>query len=910
MMAFPASRLPLASELFIDNAWQPFAHFTEQGLGITRGRRDWSSRAVASLCEQAIPNPTGIYSNRLPTSVNYGKLGPGTPLRHSIRWMKDYFNRNVSNDLGSTEDDPSQPWTTSGGAASDYSVDLATGRAGILFSTAGLLRQATAGPVLLDAQVTHMVRPGVVATGAPIDQGMTLRRDNAANNSYEALVRFDLLGVMRLRINLVSGGSASNLTQVTIPGTYTATSLVWIVADISGDRIRVKAWISTDAEPVWQVDFFHGASALGAGQMGGLCARVQSGNTNVPVTLRWSSTQVDDYRFWGEVSKSRPAWDPSGTKVMAVFTAAGVLERMTAGSQPKLSALRRTALHYAPVAYWPLEDESGTTQFASALSAGPASTGTFFGAGQVTAAGWNTLAGSAPLPQMAAGSEMTFVVPNYGDTGAFSFYLPLYINSGNSSGQSIKLKHINDVETTLLVLPNVALISADGSLPGSTLWTDSLFGPSLADCTGKWILAELTGTFGGSWTFSLYDMAGNTLRALSGSSAAAYAKVVSIETSSASGGSDTTPTGIGHALLFNYLANPANITRAMSGWDQERAAERMGRVSIEAGYAFDRVSPTDDTSFLGPQPVETTAEILFRAAEADQGILYEPRNALGLAYRPRSTLYNQTGVTLVALDYGAFHVAEPFLPTDDSQLVANDVIARRYGGSFARAVEPDGALGTARIGVRPEVLDWNIDLDSRLPDMAGWRRHLGTWDEARFPDLTVKMAAPSVAGNAALFAGLAAFDIGRQASVANMPIWMPPNAVKLLAQGTTETIGTGKQWDLSFNCVPSGPYTIGVLDDAVLGHLDTAGCELAGAGWDGSAGTFTVTTTAGPLWSTSGADYPLDLDLAGQRVTVSACAGVSNPQTFTVSNNSVNGVVKAHLAGEPVQLADPMILAL
>jgi hypothetical protein len=45
--------------------------------------------------------------------------------------------------------------------------------------------------------------------------------------------------------------------------------------------------------------------------------------------------------------------------------------------------------------------------------------------------------------------------------------------------------------------------------------------------------------------------------------------------------------------------------------------------------------------------------------------------------------------------------------------------------------------------------------------------------------------------------------------------------------------------------------------------------------------------------------------IGGEVMTISGISGATSPQTFTISARSVNGVVKEHAAGKPVNLARP-----
>jgi hypothetical protein len=57
-------------------------------------------------------------------------------------------------------------------------------------------------------------------------------------------------------------------------------------------------------------------------------------------------------------------------------------------------------------------------------------------------------------------------------------------------------------------------------------------------------------------------------------------------------------------------------------------------------------------------------------------------------------------------------------------------------------------------------------------------------------------------------------------------------------------------------------------------------------------------------------DFPFDISVGGETMTVTRIAGGTSPQTFTIGARSVNGIIKAQTAGTAVSLANPTILAL
>jgi len=263
-----------------------------------------------------------------------------------------------------------------------------------------------------------------------------------------------------------------------------------------------------------------------------------------------------------------------------------------------------------------------------------------------------------------------------------------------------------------------------------------------------------------------------------------------------------------------------------------------------------------------------------------------------------------------AQDITAAQLAEPMEPTDDDRLIANDVTATRSsGGSSARQSLVSGALSIQSppngVGPYPQTPAVNVATDAQLIDEAGWLVWLGTVDDFRYPVLSANLASPKVT---AVYYQLQDLDIGDRIVVGSTPSWLPPDGISQLVQGQTEVLGDvfTEQW----SCAPELPYRVGILDDPVLGHADTDGSTVH-AGISATATSMQVDTTGAgsPLWTTSGGDFPFDIAVGGERMTVTNITGASSPQTFTVTR-SVNNVVKTQTAGTDVRLWQPMILSM
>jgi hypothetical protein len=103
---------------------------------------------------------------------------------------------------------------------------------------------------------------------------------------------------------------------------------------------------------------------------------------------------------------------------------------------------------------------------------------------------------------------------------------------------------------------------------------------------------------------------------------------------------------------------------------------------------------------------------------------------------------------------------------------------------------------------------------------------------------------------------------------------------------------------------PLRPDLRGQAVDTDLSTLDT--------GIDDNDTSLSVASTGGVLWTVDADDWDTALNgdgglfivIGGERMRVTNISGANSPQTFTVAR-SVNGVVKAHLAGAAVHVAHP-----
>lgn len=369
-----------------------------------------------------------------------------------------------------------------------------------------------------------------------------------------------------------------------------------------------------------------------------------------------------------------------------------------------------------------------------------------------------------------------------------------------------------------------------------------------------------------------------------------------------------TVTNIGHLTLWSNavaanIPTAADAADAAFGYAGDTAADRMTRVASDGGIPLKIVGNPNDTMPMGVLFAEPRLAQIRDAENADMGILHEDRATTALRYRTRRSMVGQTPVLTLAFD--GRQVKDPLDPVDDDQLTRNDVTASRRDGGSYRQVLTSGRLSTQDpplgVGLYDDEATVNVQTDGMLNGVAAWLVNLGTQDKARYPSVSVELAAGEV--DPALTAAVYAADIGDALRITGASAIGEYDAMDLIIVGYQETIGqvlgNGKRKSLfTFVCRPGDLYKAALYSTA---RYDTGGSTLA-AGATSTATSLSIATVAGhALWSTTATPYDLWVD--GERITVTAMTGAASPQT-AVAVRSVNGVVKAQKSGATVRLFD------
>jgi hypothetical protein len=128
---------------------------------------------------------------------------------------------------------------------------------------------------------------GVVPTGAAINWGLALRRENASN-LYWIDVQVSTSSTLTLRIISKVSGVNALLTTQAVSLAHSTTVPRILVASIDCDNmIRVKIYDAAGSEPaVWDLEYQGADDVLTTGTSVGVITRLMSGNTNaLPVAL-------------------------------------------------------------------------------------------------------------------------------------------------------------------------------------------------------------------------------------------------------------------------------------------------------------------------------------------------------------------------------------------------------------------------------------------------------------------------------------------------------------------------------------------------------------------------------------------------------------------------------------------------
>ncbi|MET9012338.1 hypothetical protein ABZX74_15670 [Streptomyces olivaceoviridis] len=605
------------------------------------------------------------------------------------------------------------------------------------------------------------------------------------------------------------------------------------------------------------------------------------------------------YRLWGDGSEWPVSWDPSGTDVWTDVSVNGPLRRVAQAPTPEHSVIYNAITDPLPpsvVAYWPCEDPTGSTALASGLTTGSPMTWT----GVPTLASYSGFAASDALPDLTS-AALSGGVPKYDDPSATQVRFLAYIPAAGlslgkvlcaidqldySPGSSQFWEVFYDTATRSLTIRTCA---SDGTVLGAEL-------QHTLDVRGRLLYVSVELQEAGAditRTLRLKDVATSQVYTVSDTVfVTQLVRVTKVQfgpasraVSGAAGSANLPGVAIGHVTVENAITAIDALGVRLNPVG-ETAGRRMQRLCDEAGIAFEWIGDLDDTVPMGAQPKANLLSLAQECVLADGGFLYEQPGTLGIGYRTRASLCNQDPA--LVLDYSGAQLAQVPVPVEDDRYTKNKVTVTA-GGVTATYEETSGSLSTelppAGVGTYGDEVALNLASTdaATLKDHAAWRVHLGTVDEARFPQISVHLAHPSITPD--MRRAILGMRLGDRIQIANPPAWIPPDTIDQLVLGIAETINHFEH-RVTFTCAPASPYSsIGVLDAAET-RIDTDGSELVAAisSSDTSVG---VQPAAGAdvLWTKDPADLPLNVRVGGEVMRVTAISDLVT-DTFTRTASS------------------------
>jgi hypothetical protein len=899
---------PMSLEFYLSGQWRDVTESVLQNPGIKtkHGRSDWGSQQlVPSQASFTMLNTTfREWDPDWPMSPWYGIFGRGTPCRINVRTGRDTFGR-VGTAWGVSPDGYAyseiNAGTTSAATTSGAATHTISAAASYHISVMPAFVQRD-----IDMQISWSLNDADIA-GARVEPGcLVWHYTDASNYAFlQCVINTDesiaLLLTKRVAgVETVVGlETASGLTHLA-SHTYTVRVLT------EGQSVRAKVWDAATPEPydwLW-VNRLTDAMVDGTGGIG-VRTGAPASNTDVPFTVVYTDFVVRHPRFFGEVSTLDQAHNETGKVRTTAVVARGIFARFQAGKKPVDSAMRRywtTEAAATPWAYWSLEDGKSAIAAESGIGGAPMQST----AGQVKFGSDSAFENSNPL----AVSNKTQLI-GYVDGAGSGRVQVMFLCHLPASG-------MNDDDVLLAVYATGSIFlwrlswRTGGAL---TLQRYSQGGVLIGTSTIAFDLARevklllnLVAVQNGAnvdWTLFGYEVGKPVAGATGGTDAGQT--VGSTINARIDPDSELANVGFGHLAVPSTLVDGFAFLSQVNAYNGERGYGRVSRLATARGWnvaSFRGHDPANDLwTAYGPQLPKTFAELMEECAAGDKSLIYENRGSIFGTWRVCSSMLHQS--PRLTLSYGHSQVGEVILPTADNKDVVNRSTAKQPNGTSVELVQTTGRLAAVDpedggIGVIDKQAEVNVYSSKELTDIAAWNLHLGTYAGPRFPSVPVKLHSPELTP----VLQLAALDVYLGDLVRLTDI--DAADVDGLVVGYSETI-TQKTHDIVYTTTPGEPWHTAVANAA--GHKADSGASTVDTAVSSTATTMSVASVTRWIDSaTYASEFPLDITVEGERMTVTAITGTSSPQTFTVTR-SVNGIVKAHGVGAAVALTAPVYAA-
>jgi hypothetical protein len=230
----------------------------------------------------------------------------------------DRFQRTTASGVGTAES--GQVWTTSGGAAGDYSTTPGPnppgiGSMGISNASVNVARRAVLPLGAQDFDFRILVTLPAVAAGASIVVGLEGRYADA-NNHYRIELDANTNGTLDLLVRKNVAGTLTTLATTSAALTYAAGTQVWIRAQGTGTTIQGKVWAVGATEPSGWTATATDAAITAAGSIA-ILNLLTTGNTNGTTAISHTRLAVTNYSAPGTTTTATATY----TRLSVTFTA-------------------------------------------------------------------------------------------------------------------------------------------------------------------------------------------------------------------------------------------------------------------------------------------------------------------------------------------------------------------------------------------------------------------------------------------------------------------------------------------------------------------------------------------------------------------------------------------------------------
>jgi hypothetical protein len=949
MAVFPQAPLGVMVELYL-GSWTDVSTYVYQRdlISITTGRPPQASQASPAQATLTLNQRDGRFSVNNPLGPYYGTLVRNTPLRLSIpnSLLPSPSNATYLRLEDDTVSYASCPAASRIELTASFEVRIDVSihgygplvLAGIWQASASVPQQRSWALVLTPTGQLGMylspdgtglaqeARSAYSDPNAPLPLGRLVIRAtvNTANGvvafSYAPAGQINATAFTPLGTTVVYSltGAFNLFASTTQPLTVGYAGGLEYDAGVSGAPFE-NAWLGT----LGSIHDFELRSSIG-----GTIVAQPAFNTQTAGATTWTDSPGNpwslngsaalsnrSFRFHGELAQMPKAADPSQTDIYTQAMASGVLRRLQQQQSPLNSAMYRAVTNQASaaalaapaLAYWPCEDGIGATQIGSAISGVAAMT--ISGTPQLSSS--TVFACSDALPVLASSRwsgnvtapgvswtqnllGLLLMVPSAGETNG------ALIGSVFTTGTFARIDLVYTSASSGSVGFNC--YNAGGTLVGSNSVQYELAGAVTVGVNGYPALIELNVTTSGANVVCTITARVPLSGEVTSANASATGTVGAVTRVMVNSNGTLANSVVGHVFVANAADNSVLLTGPgygpLGAWLGEPAGSRVQRLCIEEGIGQRIYGHPGLTAPMGTQTLQTLAQLLQECETTDRGMMNEPVSSIGIGYRTLTSLYSQAATASASFTSAA--VAAGFSSIVDDLLTINDVTATNIDGSSARQYLPSGPMsvlappaGIGRVDTQVQV---NAASDTQLQGVAQWILHTTTDPHDRFPAIPFDMARSQTP------AAIPLLKVGDVLAVTSPPSWIQYDEIDQVCAGFTETLGPFGVWQIGVNAIPAYPYAIFSVAPAVSGaasfagggpfatHVDTDGTTLT-SNVNSTAGALSFTTAAVgmPVWTTNPVDFPFDVGIGGERITVvgpGACLGTDPFQAGGITDYS------------------------